>query len=265
MPEEALLMGYKKYRYYAHSFIEKIVLRKAKFIFMVSDEMLKHYIRKYKLNIGYKTYIMPCFNENKIDKLSFSNSEKYLKNRFLYAGSLQEWQCFNETIEVYKKVEEKINNAELVVFTKDKTKAKKIIDSYHIKNYLIDYAPANKLGEKIRNAKFGFVLRKDIEVNRVATPTKISNYIAHGIIPIYSPCLCSFDNYNKKNNSIALRVDLNKIDEGVNEIVNFINEKSVSNKEMQEWAMQVFDSYYNQKKYVIDSAKKIKRVLMNQK
>ena len=261
VPEEALLKGYSKYRYYAYSFIERIVLKKAKFVFMVSDSMLRHYVQKYQLNISYKTYIMPCFNENRIDKNSFNNPEKYVNNSFLYAGSLQEWQCFNETIEVYKKIEEKISNTELVVFTQDKVKAREIINSYHIKNYSVNYAPANELGEKIRNIKFGFVLRKDVEVNGVATPTKISNYISHGIIPIYSPCLKSFDDYNKKNNSIALQIDLNRMDEGVNRIVDFINEKAISNKEMRDWSLQVFNSYYNQQKYIFSSAKKMEAIL----
>lgn len=261
VPEEAIMMGYHRYRYYAHSIIENFVLRKAKFLFMVSPAMLNHYEKKYNLTLKNKVFIMPCYNENKIDEQSFMDKDKYTKNTFLYAGSLQEWQCFNETVEVYKKIEKRVSDAKLVAFTPDKRKAKKIIESHHVKNYSIDYAPASELGKKIRNIKFGFVLRKDVEVNRVATPTKISNYISHGIIPIYSPCLYSFDNYNQKSNDIAISLDLNKVDEGVNKIVNFINDKSIDNKKMQNWSNQVFTSYYNQKKYIFDCAKKIKTII----
>ena len=78
------------------------------------------------------------------------------------------------------------------VFARQKDLAKEILEKYQVKNYSIDYVCQERLKEEFRTAKFGFCIRDDIEVNRVATPTKLSNYIANGIIPIYSRCIDSF-------------------------------------------------------------------------
>ena len=46
MPEEALMKGYAMYRYWVHSLLEYITLRKAKLIFLCSDAMKKNIMRK---------------------------------------------------------------------------------------------------------------------------------------------------------------------------------------------------------------------------
>lgn len=46
--------------------------------------------------------------------------------------------------------------------------------------------------DTLRDVKFGFVLRDDIAVNNVATPTKLSSYLSAGVIPIYSSALKDF-------------------------------------------------------------------------
>lgn len=255
VPEESIMLGYHKYKYYAHSFLEEIMIKKAKFIFMVSEEMLRHYENKYGLRIENKTFIMPCYNENKVDKLAFQNRKKYKNNTFLYAGSLQEWQCFNETVKVYKSFETQLTNTKLFVYTKDKKKAKEIIEKNNIQNYSVDFVSLDELSKKIRNIKYGFVLRKDSIVNRVATPTKISNYISHGIIPIYSPCLKSFDNYSKEK-KMAISFDLEKIDIDTKRAIKQINQE-IDIPEVKEWCEYTFNTYYNQDKYITNAARKI--------
>ena len=257
VPEERIMMQQPKYKYYIHSFIEKIILKKATFLFMVSSQMLNHYEKKYGLTLKQKSYIMPCYNENEVDINSFENNKKYKNNTFLYVGSLQEWQCFEETVEVYKKIESKICDAKLIVYTDDKEKAKAIIEKSKIKNYYINYASAKKLGELIKDFKFGFVLRKDNIVNEVATPTKISNYLSHGIIPIYSPCLKSFDDYNKKL-KVGIPLNLDDVDSGINKIIEF-SKKDIDIQEMKELCIQAFNEYYNQNKYIIECANKMKK------
>lgn len=258
VPEERLMMKQPKIKYYIHSFIEKVMLRNSKFLFMVSNEMLSHYHNKYKLNLDYKTYIMPCFNENSVDLSSFYD-EKYKKNTFLYAGSLQEWQCFKETIKIYKEIEEKISNTNFIVYTNEQSKAVKLLKKYNVKNFAVSYAKPQDLGKKIKDIKYGFVLRKDDIVNRVATPTKLSNYLSHGIIPIFSPCLMSFNEYNQKN-KIAIPLDLEHPNEGIKNIINFSAQK-IDPLNLEEKYLQVFRTYYNQKKYISLGAEKLKSIL----
>lgn len=48
------------------------------------------------------------------------------------------------------------------------------------------------MSEALADVKFGFVLRNDVPVNRVATPTKLSSYLSAGVIPVFSKYLKDF-------------------------------------------------------------------------
>lgn len=250
VPEEALMKGYAKYRYIIHSILEYITLCRAKVVFFCSNEMRTHYESKYRLVLSNKSFIMPCFNEDDISNNDFFRTNKYKNNSFLYVGTLNVWQCFEETVQIYKEIEQRTDKKTyLYVYTPDQDKAIRILEKYQIKNYTLDYLPADKLGKKLGEFKYGFVLRKDNIVNRVATPTKLSNYIAHGVIPIYSDCLRSFHEYKKKSNGFAVVCNLEKKDEGVANIISSMQE-DISPNEIKDWCRKTFKSYYNQKDYI---------------
>src|SRR5690606_4791602 len=44
--------------------------------------------------------------------------------------------------------------------------------------------PSNKLARYYRTAHYGFILRDDMLINRVACPTKMVEYLYYGIIPV---------------------------------------------------------------------------------
>lgn len=248
VPEEALMQGYPVYRYWIHSLFEFITLKKAKLVFLCSDAMKYHYEQKYNIKLSDKCIIMPCFNEDKVDEKSFFDKDKYKNNTFLYAGSLSTWQCFDETVKLYKEIELRTNgNSKLYVFTGEKEKANKVLSKSGIANYEVSYIPADKLGENLRNIKYGFVLRKDCIVNNVATPTKISNYLSHGIIPIYSSCLKSFDNFNNNTGHHGIVFDIDNTETG-SIIQKIISEKDANSISM--WCRDAFKTYYNKEKYI---------------
>lgn len=258
VPEEAILQGYSKARYIAHSVIEKYVLKNAKLLFFVSNAMLMHYQSKYKINFRNNYLIMPCFNEKGIDNESFRNKVKYSNNTFTYIGGLNAWQCIDETLKIYKIIEEKLNYcSKFFLYTKDIDTAKVYIKRYGIKTAIIDYKDAKDLGNYIKNIKYGFVLRKNHVVNRVATPTKLSNYIAHGIIPIYSSCIESFNNYNIESNGPAVICDLDNVEEGINNIVNSCK-RDIDKDQVYIWVTNTFADYYCIEKYVEMISNKLK-------
>lgn len=196
-PEEIYLSERKKARFVYRFLRESIRLQKVDFVFFCSEKMRKHYQRKC-LGLIKHYYVMPCFNEE-INKDIIINKD-YPKNIFLYAGSLAKWQCFDRTVEIYKKIEDHLGNTEFHVYVKDKEKAQEVLDKYNVKNYKIDFVSPEQLAKKIQEVKFGFCVRDNITVNRVATPTKLSNYISNGIMPIYSSCLSSFHSIAQHSN-----------------------------------------------------------------
>lgn len=223
-PEETWLSLRKISRYLYVLLLEKLGIVSTDFVFYCSEKMLQHYSKCFfKKNDNY--YIMPCFNEE-IDENVFEQ-KNYSKNIFVYIGGMDRWQCFKETVQLFKRIEQTIPNCLFKVFARDKEMAKKILISETIKNFEVDYVGQDELKDKLKAAKFGFCIRKNIEVNRVATPTKLSNYVSEGIIPIYSRCLNDFYSISKNNIYALCADDDDFMQKLTNLCTNVVNNKSV--------------------------------------
>lgn len=191
-PEETLVNDtsfWGKYRrYLQYRFMEWYILKKASVLLFVSKNMVNHYHMVYGYNNN-NYVIMPCFNMP-LDQTAFYD-EKYQSPSFVYTGSLAGWQCFPETMNMYLRIKREIPNAALTVFTKEQDGAKNILKEKGI-TADVRYLPAEQLALELKKFKYGFLIREDIEVNRVATPIKMNTYMANGIIPIYSGVIGAF-------------------------------------------------------------------------
>lgn len=204
IPEESFIRNNSKIRKYILSLIEKAALKKAFICSFVSKSMEDHFRTKYSFKPKIQPYIFPCYN-TEINKDAFHKPLKYENNCFVYAGGLAKWQCFEETLKVYKYFEDlNISNTKLIILTKDTISAQKMVQKVGIKNYTIDYVSKNDLPRILSEAKFGFVIREKHIVNQVSTPTKISTYLSCGIIPIYGGSILSFDQL-AKNMKFAIK------------------------------------------------------------
>ncbi|WP_302130021.1 hypothetical protein [Holdemanella biformis] len=195
--EESFMRNGSKLRCFVLDLITKFSMKNALAIFYVSEEMKKYEENKFHISTDEKSFIMPCFNVSRTEALQKDES-KYKKNIFTYVGSLSKWQCFEETIDFYKQIEKIDSNAELKIFTFAEEEAKKIVASKEIKNCIVTSVSPDKMTEALADVKFGFVLRENDPVNRVATPTKLSSYLSAGVIPIFSKYVKDF--YNRTAN-----------------------------------------------------------------
>ena len=116
-----------------------------------------------------------------------------------------------------------------------------------------------ELSERIKGAKYGFVLREDCVVNNVATPTKFSNYLANGIIPIYSSALKSFANFDKEN-KLGIVYNLDNISSGIEGILSHM-QKNIAAKEVRLKCEKAFDEYYNADAYATKISQKLKELI----
>lgn len=187
---ESYMRRKSRLRYIVLSVIEFLGLRCSDLILFVSQTMKEYYEKRFRIKLD-NSYIMPCFN-NEIEEKYFRTPGKYESNVFIYAGSLAPWQCFEPTVKLYKQIEDKVPDASFRVLVRDHETAKGILDKYGVKNYSLGFVPQSEIGGEMAKAKFGFCLREDSIVNRVATPTKLSTYIAHGVMPVYSSYLVDF-------------------------------------------------------------------------
>ena len=187
---ESFMRNHSWLRYYVIGHRVKRSFACSDVILFCSQTMKDHYTKKFRKPYD-NSYIMPCFNEE-LHKEPFYTPGKYEGNVFVYAGSLARWQCFEPTVQLYREVEKQVDNCTLHVLVKDRETAEEILKQYGVERYSIDYVAREEVTRELENAKFGFCVREDDIVNRVATPTKLSNYISNGVLPVYSSYLESF-------------------------------------------------------------------------
>ena len=240
IPEESYMRNHSRLRSFVFSVIEKRGIKDADFVFLVSHAMHKHFLAKYKVDLK-NYYVMPCFNAQ-IEPERFDHTGKYESNLFLYAGGLDAWQCFDETVALYKRIESAVPNAALRVLTKNKDAALETINRHGVKNYSIDFRPLDAMPEELEAAKFGFSLRKSHPVNHVSTPTKLSSYVSCGVIPIYSRHVCDFAG-RAKDMTYAVAADPEN-DYGFEKIVTLCN-KSIDSGDVVAEFTDKFGEYYS--------------------
>lgn len=149
---------------------------------MVSEAMRGHFARKYGFS-ALPAFVMPCANAA-LDPASFRVPAKYSRPRFVYAGSMHKWQCFDLTLEVYRCVKAQCPEASLCVLTGDQVTARSAVEASGARDVEVGFVPLEQLQARLAAYKYGFVLRAPHVVNRVATPTKVSSYMAAGVIPL---------------------------------------------------------------------------------
>lgn len=241
-------------RYLVLSIYEWIALKKSSLNFFVSQRMLEHYRKKY----GYKKnnyVIMPCFNDS-LNESSFYD-DKYKKPTFVYAGNLAKWQCFPQMIDLYKTIKYRLPNAELTIYTSDQEEAKKILQDKGV-DAIVKYVPYSQLAEEIKKFKYGFLIREDDIVNNVATPTKMCNYLANGIIPIFSNVIGDFKD---KLKDLKYAIPLGCNYEGVEKLYE-LEKEAINAQDVKEDFKRIFEEYYSKEYYVDLIAKKMKEFII---
>lgn len=252
--EESFMRNKSYIRKFIIEQIEKFILKRVKLVFFVSKEMKRFYESKYR--ICFKNYIiMPCFNEV-FHEEALSHKLKYKTKIFTYVGSLAVWQCFDRTIEIFKNLEVALPEVELRVFTFDVETAKEKLNKSGIKNYSVEFVQKEMIIEKMKPISYGFVIRDNSVVNQVSTPTKLSSYMAAGVIPIFSDIIADF-RLQAKDMKYACALP----QEGYMEtVINFIN-KPINKYEIMEEYRNLFNTYYGKKKYIEFIAVRLREII----
>lgn len=189
-PEEAELTKGSKFRKFYSNYYERITLPRARGVLMVSAAMQRHYARKYGFT-DLPVMVMPCVNQE-LNAGSFYAQAKYTEMRFVYAGGLQPWQCFEETLEAHRMIKRSYPLARLTILTWDRAYALEVIERRGAQDVDVDYCRPEELQGVLSQFKYGYVLRHRDPINEVATPTKVSSYMAAGVIPIITTAVADY-------------------------------------------------------------------------
>ena len=245
-PEECgmLFSGWKKYwKIFFNTILDFFAVHMARRVLFVSETMLKHYRNKYGYK-GQNYVIMPCFNQP-IVKESFVE-EKYKTPSFVYAGSLSKWQCVDETLELFTHIKKQLPNATLTLLTGEKEKAQGLLDKYGIEDATVKYVPYQELNAELSKYKYGFLIREDVKVNNVATPTKMNSYMACGVIPVYSNVIGDFQ---KIFSEMKYKIEVTSSKEDtIGKIIELEKNDIVAEDVYSEYN-KLFDTYYCEKHY----------------
>jgi len=225
--------------------LEKWVAKNVKYPFFVSKKMQNHFENKHHLKFK-NSIIMPCFNK-------YLNQEMYFNLKkeasFVYAGSLFAWQCFDKTIKLFKEIECQIPAATLTILTNEVDRAKAELKALGITNFDVKFVPLKQLDEELAKYKYGFIVRDNILINNVSTPTKLSSYLSVGLIPIYTDVI---DDFNCKLKQYSYQIVLDhtqNLQQWANQIKLF-SEKKITLTDQFVATKALFDDYYNQKEYI---------------
>lgn len=236
--DESFMRNHSKLRYWILNKMDLFAMKKAKAILYVSQYMREYYEKLGNCSFSDKSYLMPCFNEE-YDKTAF-DAKDYSKKVFTYVGSLDLWQCFEQTADIYKRIEDKLQDCFFKVLTFDEKKGKRILEEKGVKNYSVKRVPKEEVKQELLEANYGFIIREDSIVNRVATPTKFSSYLSSGVIPIFSKCLTDFTQESSKM-KYALPLDE---DIDVTSLLDFVNQE-VKKEEISKEYERLFSEYYS--------------------
>jgi len=249
VPEECELHFGKsisnKLRIACYGIFERATLPCARGTFMVSQAMRQHYLDKY----GYSgsSFVMPCVNQD-LSEAAFATPGKYVEPTFVYAGSMHRWQCFELSLEVFRRVRQRHPHARLTVLTGEQDAARAAVDRAGLTDVVITRVPLEQLQETLRAFKYGFVLREHHVVNRVATPTKVSSYMAAGVIPIMTTAVRDYAQQFGSIEHVVMNSELDADLIAANVLA--FEERTIAPQGIMAEYRQVFSDYFDHEKYL---------------
>ena len=191
-PEEQELCGQPAHAEFYRE-IEKCVLNNCENLVVVTEAMAQHFKEKYpqcKARFIVAPIFDPSYEAVSADKRTPSGQQKTV----IYSGSLHPWQNVTLMLDAAAALHEKFY---FKFLTNETDLLSKLAAERGLEGKIsIGSASKKDLPMHYLAADYGFALRDDIAVNRVSCPTKLSEYLWFGIIPIVlSPRLGDFSSF----------------------------------------------------------------------
>lgn len=199
VPEEELMMGSaERSEYFGR--IEAEILSIAKRFSVVTKSMGRHYQNKYNFIDGKEIIHLPVMDYGSMGR-SFSEIEaaidrrnSFEKPRAIYAGGAQIWQCVDEMMHAMSQMQ---NRVVPEIYSHNVPEFTQLVSHYGLsKEVFGGNIPKAALTDIYNRITFGFSIREDSVVNRVASPTKLCDYCSNLVVPIIKfPDIGDFSSY----------------------------------------------------------------------
>lgn len=201
---ESFMAHHNYFRKWALQIIDAYTLRKVSGVIYVSDAMKEYYENKYILHT--KSIVVPCLSEfadidiGKVDRMPES---------YVYIGGLSVWQCFDEILKLYSRIRTEKSVFHIITLDTEEAREKVLQIVGDVKNIeiysIIDRANIPYILNKF---EYGFLIRKNDVVNRVAAPIKFLEYLSCGVNVIMTNAIPSYAKLVKEK-KVGTIVDTN--------------------------------------------------------
>ena len=155
--------------------LEKLAVEKSQFIISVSQALLNHVQAKAKIA---RALVLPI----SMGTIMGDSSRLRTPNSVVYAGGFQPWQQMDLMLKFVH------DHPEMTFsfFTPDPARVSHEYESAFDQPFigLADSVSPKELAAKLSQFEFGLIFREDSIVNQVSSPTKMAEYLSHGVIPI---------------------------------------------------------------------------------
>lgn len=191
VPEEYQYLGGSGFKYKIICNLEKRAIKKCNNLVCVSYNMRDHFFEKYPFAKKKHFIIKPIAPVNSLVNKQFKlddfRKEMGIKDDstvLIYSGNLQAWQNFDLMVKLIKSTE--ALNYVYIILTKESQEALGRLHEAGCKMdmIIVDSVPPQELYKYYSISHYGFLLRNDHVLNKVAAPTKLIEYLFYGITPI---------------------------------------------------------------------------------
>ena len=193
-----------------------------------------------------------------IDKFVTARKESFndldLSERIVlgYCGAFQKWQNFETMIDLAIRLREKDERVFLLVFSNSRPNENELrkLEELGDNNYLIKGLHPDEVPSHLKLMDAGMLLRSDLVMNKVSSPTKICEYLASGV-----PLICTLysGDYQRsvihgENGFVAHNVEFT--DQEISDLMNWLkkvkeNRKRIADKCVNSVLNRTFEEEFN--------------------
>lgn len=176
------------------SIIEYRLIKVVSVMIYVNTTMKEYYLKKYSQLSKKENLVCPILSKNVFDSGDFFELENFKRELkiavndvvFVYSGNIQKWQNFELVINTINSLNN--INYKFIILTNQVSAVNQIVlnSCTQIKReqiFVFNVEP-KELFKYYTISNYGFILRDDHVLNRVAMPTKLIEYMYYGVIPI---------------------------------------------------------------------------------
>ncbi|NVO02100.1 MAG: hypothetical protein HXX09_05305 [Bacteroidetes bacterium] len=205
--------------------------------FCVSNILIEYHLQKDSNIDRSRFFLYPCSSNSDVFFYSKEKRREYRERYrltekivFVYSGGLKSpWHIPEKIFELFAGLFDLDNNSFLIILSPDKDIAEQYITNLQIpRNSILVSSVTNvEVSGFLCASDVAFLLRDDVKMNNVASPTKFAEYILTGLPVIISKNVGDFSSF-VKDNDLGLVINNEFSEENIIEIHSYFNKKAES-------------------------------------